>query len=79
MMIRPRPDTGMYANYLLPVDNKEHWILGQLLFNKACVAFNYENKEIGVAEIKEEKNAEKSAVHGKSHRDHHHQQGKKVD
>uniref|UniRef100_A0A1I8B9P3 Peptidase A1 domain-containing protein n=1 Tax=Meloidogyne hapla TaxID=6305 RepID=A0A1I8B9P3_MELHA len=50
MLIRPRPDPAMLARYLLPEDNQNQWILGQVFYNKACVAFNYEDNTVSLAE-----------------------------
>jgi hypothetical protein len=45
----------------LPEDNQNKWILGQLFFNKACVAFDYaESKVTFAAAVQKEKLKEKA-------------------
>ncbi|KAL3092430.1 hypothetical protein niasHS_007639 [Heterodera schachtii] len=40
-MIREKPKDGMYAKFVMPENNTDQWVFGQLFFNKACVAFKY--------------------------------------
>ncbi|KAL3108307.1 hypothetical protein niasHT_014456 [Heterodera trifolii] len=41
IMIREKPKDGMYAKFVMPENNTDQWVFGQLFFNKACVAFKY--------------------------------------
>ncbi|KAF7623403.1 Peptidase A1 domain-containing protein [Meloidogyne graminicola] len=50
MLIRSRPDPAMFARNLLPQNNKNQWILGQVFFNKACVAFNYKDNTVNLGD-----------------------------
>lgn len=59
MMIREVPmDGAMYAQSVMRVtaeENKNLWLVGQLFFNKACVAFDYKKLAIGLATSKHNK------------------------
>ena len=50
VLIRHRPDPAMLARNLLPENNQNQWILGQAFYNKACVAFNYKDSTVSLAE-----------------------------